>query len=111
MKDNNDLLHGRHLRLEYARAWGRYFAKFVESYRKEGVPVWGITIQNEPMATQTWESCVYQATDERDFLKDYLGPVMAEQGLRDVNIMVWDHNRDLLIQRAQTIVDDPSAAK
>ena len=111
MKDNNDMLHGGHLRPEYAHSWALYFAKFIQSYRKAGVPVWGITIQNEPMATQTWESCVYQAQDERDFLKNHLGPVMAQQGLRDVNIIVWDHNRDLIIQRAQTIFDDPEAAK
>jgi len=43
--------------------------------------VWGITIQNEPMATQTWESCVFQASDERDFLKNHLGPVMAQEGM------------------------------
>ena len=112
MKDNNDMLHGGHLRLEYARAWARYFAKFVESYRKEGVPVWGVTIQNEPMATQTWESCVFQASDERDFLKNHLGPVMAQEGLLGkVNIIVWDHNRDLIIQRALAIFEDSAAAK
>ncbi len=111
MKDNNDMLHGGHLRPEYAHSWALYFAKFIQSYRKAGVPVWGITIQNEPMATQRWESCVYQAEDERDFLKHHLGPVMVQQGLGDVNIIVWDHNRDLIIQRAQTIFDDPEAAK
>ncbi len=112
MKDNNDMLHGGHLRPEYARAWARYFAKFVESYRKEGVPVWGVTIQNEPMATQTWESCVFQASDERDFLKNHLGPVMAQEGLLGkVNIIVWDHNRDLIIQRALAIFEDSAAAK
>ncbi|GAC1658073.1 MAG: glycoside hydrolase family 30 protein [Gemmatimonadaceae bacterium] len=111
MKDNNDMLHGGHLRPEYFHSWALYYAKFIRSYRTEGVPIWGITIQNEPMATQRWESCVYPAEDERDFLKNHLGPVMAQQGLGDVNIMVWDHNRDLIIQRAQTIFDDPSAAK
>jgi len=111
MKDNKDMLHGGHLRADYAHAWALYFAKFIQSYRKAGVPVWGITIQNEPMAVQRWESCVYQAGDERDFLKNHLGPVMVQQGLRDVNIIVWDHNRDLIIQRAQTIFDDPEAAK
>jgi glucosylceramidase len=111
MKDNNDMLHGGHLRPEYFHTWALYYTKFIESYRKEGVPVWGITIQNEPMATQTWESCVYQSADERDFLKHHLGPVMARQGLRDVNIIVWDHNRDLIVQRAQAIFDDPAAAK
>src|SRR2546430_14774650 len=64
-----------------------------------------------PISTQTWESCVYQATDERDFVKNYLGPAMVEQGLRGVHVMVWDHNRDLIVQRAQTILDDPAAAK
>ena len=111
MKDNNDMLHGGHLRPEFYRAWALYYTKFIKSYRQAGVPIWGITVQNEPMATQTWESCVYQATDERDFVKNYLGPAMVEQGLRDVHVMVWDHNRDLIVQRAQTILDDPAAAK
>lgn len=111
MKDNNDMLHGGHLRPDFAHAWALYYTKFIKSYRQEGVPIWGITIQNEPMATQRWESCVYQSEDERDFLKNHLGPVMTEQGLRDVNIIVWDHNRDLIVQRAQTIFDDPDAAK
>ena len=111
MKDNNDMLHGGKLRPEYFRSWALYYTKFIKSYRNEGVPVWGITIQNEPMATQIWESCIYQAEDERDFLKNHLGPVMAQEGLSDVNIIVWDHNRDLIIQRAQTIFDDPDAAK
>ncbi len=110
MKNNNDMLHGGHLRPEFYRAWAIYYTKFIKSYRQAGVPIWGITVQNEPMATQTWESCVYQATDERDFVKNYLGPAMVEQGLRDVHVMVWDHNRDLIVQRAQTILDDPAAA-
>ena len=111
MKDNNDMLHGGHLRPEYRAAWALYYTKFIDTYRRAGVPIWGITIQNEPMATQTWESCIYQPQDERDFLRDYLGPVMTRRGLKDVNIIVWDHNRDLIVQRAQTIFDDPKAAQ
>jgi len=111
MKSNHDMLHGGTLLPEYYHAWALYYTKFIKSYRAAGVPLWGITIQNEPMATQTWESCVYQADAERDFLKNHLGPVMAQEGTSDVNIMVWDHNRDLIVQRAQTIFDDPQAAK
>jgi glucosylceramidase len=111
MKSNHDMLHGGTLLPEYYHSWALYYTKFIKSYRAAGVPLWGITIQNEPMATQTWESCVYQADVERDFLKHHLGPVMAQEGTSDVNIMVWDHNRDLIIQRAQTIFDDPDAAK
>jgi glucosylceramidase len=111
MKSNHDMLHGGTLLPEYFQSWALYYTKFIESYRNAGVPLWGITIQNEPMATQTWESCVYPAEVERDFLKHHLGPVMAQEGTSDVNIMVWDHNRDLIVQRAQTIFDDPDATK
>ena len=111
MKDNNDMLHGGHLRPEYRRAWALYYTKFIKSYRQAGVPVWGITIQNEPMAKQTWESCIYQPEEERDFLRDHLGPVMVKEGLKDVNIIVWDHNRDLIVQRALAIFSDSAAAR
>ena len=61
------------------------------------------------MATQTWESCIYSAEQERDFLKNYLGPTMKKAGLADKKIIAWDHNRDLVYQRAKTILSDPKA--
>ena len=111
MKDNNDILHGGKLKPEYYQSWADYYAKFIKAYAKEGIPVWGLTIQNEPMATQTWESCVYTAEEERDFLKNYLGPTLKREGLSDKKIIVWDHNRDLVYQRASTLFNDPEAAK
>jgi len=111
MKDSNDMLHGGKLLPEYYDTWALYFTKFIKAYESEGIPVWGITIQNEPMATQIWESCIYTAVDERDFLKNHLGPVMAQAGLGDKKIVVWDHNRDLMSQRANTIFDDPEASQ
>ena len=63
------------------------------------------------MATQTWESCIYSAEEERDFLKNYLGPTMKREGLGDKKIIAWDHNRDLIYQRASTILADPKAAQ
>ena len=111
MKDNNNMLHGGKLKPEYYQGWANYYAKFIKAYAKEGIPVWGLTIQNEPMATQTWESCVYTAEEERDFLKNYLGPTLKREGLSDKKIIVWDHNRDLVYQRASTLFNDPEAAK
>lgn len=111
MKDNNDMLHGGKLKPEFYQSWANYYAKFIKAYAKEGIPVWGLTIQNEPMATQTWESCVFTAEDERDFLKNYLGPTLKREGLSDKKIIVWDHNRDLVYQRATTIFSDPEASK
>ena len=75
------------------------------------MPIWGITIQNEPMATQIWESCIYTAEEERDFLKNHLGPTMEREGLSDKKIVVWDHNRDLINHRADVIFGDPDASK
>ena len=111
MKTNNDLLHGGHLKPEFRQAWANYYTKFIRAYAKEGIPIWGITVQNEPMATQRWESCVYTAEEERDFLKSFLGPTMKRAALGDVKIIAWDHNRDLIWQRASTILADPAAAK
>jgi len=111
MKDNNDMLHGGKLKPEYYQSWADYYAKFINAYEKAGIPVWGMTIQNEPMATQSWESCIYTADDERDFLKNFLGPTMQKDGLGDKKIIVWDHNRDLMVQRANVIFGDPEASK
>lgn len=111
MKDNNNMLQGGKLKKEFYNSWARYYTKFIKAYEKEGIPVWGITIQNEPMAKQKWESCIYTAEEERDFLKNNLGPVMESAGLKSKKIIVWDHNRDLMYQRAQTIFDDPQASK
>jgi glucosylceramidase len=111
MKDNNDILHGGSLKPEFYPAWARYYTKFIKAYENEGIPIWGISIQNEPMATQRWESCIYSAEQERDFLKNHLGPTMKREGLGDKKIIVWDHNRDLIYQRACTLLTDPEAAK
>ncbi|RKD90937.1 glycoside hydrolase family 30 protein [Mangrovibacterium diazotrophicum] len=111
MKDNNNMLRGGKLLPEYYQAWANYYLKFIQEYEKAGIPIWGLTIQNEPMAVQTWESCVYTAADERDFLKNYLGPTMQKAGMGDKKIIVWDHNRDLIVDRANTILNDPEAAK
>jgi glucosylceramidase len=111
MKDNHDMLHGGKLKPEFYQAWANYYTRFIKAYQQEGIPIWGITVQNEPMATQRWESCIYTAEDERDFLKNYLGPTMRRAGLGDKKIIAWDHNRDLIYQRVRTILSDPEAAR
>ena len=111
MKTNNNMLRGGKLLPEFYQPWANYYVKFIKSYEKEGIPVWGLTLQNEPMATQKWESCIYTAEEERDFLKNYLGPTLKKSGLGNTKITVWDHNRDLISQRSNTILNDPEANK
>mgnify|MGYP000975180043 FL=1 len=111
MKTTNNMLQGGKLKAEFQQPWANYYVKFIEAYEKEGIPIWGLSIQNEPMAKQTWESCIYTAEEERDFLKNYLGPTLEKAGLGDKKIIVWDHNRDLLFERASVILSDPEASK
>ena len=111
MKTNKSMLKGGSLLPEFNQSWANYYSKFIKSYEKEGIPIWGISVQNEPMATQRWESCIFTAEQERDFLKNFLGPTLKKEGLGNINIIVWDHNRDLINQRANVILSDPEAAK
>ena len=111
MKTNNDMLHGGTIKPEYLNAWAYYYIRFIEEYKKLGIPIWGLTVQNEPMAVQTWESCNYTAEDERDFVKKYLGPRLKASNLSELKLMIWDHNRGIMFQRAKTVLDDPEAAK
>ncbi len=111
MKDNNDMLHGGVLKDEYKQSWANYYVKYINELKKRGVPVWGLTVQNEPMAKQRWESCIFTAEAERDFIKTYLGPTLQKANMSDKKLIAWDHNRDLMFQRASVILNDPDAAK
>ncbi|MEI6575328.1 MAG: glycoside hydrolase family 30 protein [Bacteroidota bacterium] len=111
MKDNKNMLQGGKLLPAYYQSWANYFVKFIKAYEAEGIPVWGYSVQNEPMAKQKWESCIFTAEEERDFIKKVLGPTMLQAGLAEKKLIAWDHNRDLIYQRANTILGDPEAAK
>lgn len=111
MKDSTHMLQGGKLKPEFYDAWAHYYAKFIKAYESEGIPVWGLTIQNEPMAKQKWESCIYSAEEEANFLKNNLGPTLTKEGLGDKKIIIWDHNRDLIYQRVSTTLRDPEVAK
>lgn len=111
MKTNNDMLHGGKLLPAFNQTWANYFVKFVKEYEKAGIPVWGLSVQNEPMAVQTWESCIFTADEERDFVKYSLGPTLERSGLSHLKLMIWDHNRGIMYQRAKVVYDDPEASK
>ena len=111
MKDNKSMLQGGKLLPEFRQSWADYYVKFIKEYEKQGIPIWGLTVQNEPMAKQKWESCIYTGDDERDFIKNFLGPTLKKNGLGDKKLVAWDHNRDLIYQRASAVLDDPEAAK
>jgi glucosylceramidase len=111
MKDNNNMLQGGALLPAYYQTWANYFIKFIQAYENQNIPIWGLTVQNEPMAKQTWESCIYTAQQEGNFVKNYLGPTLSKAGYDNKKLIIWDHNRDLIYHRASTILNDPEISK
>ena len=111
MKSNGEMNHGGRLRPECRAAWAQCYVRFIRAYEAEGVPVWGVSVQNEPAALQRWDSCLYTAEEERDFVRDHLGPALHDAGLARIKIVVWDHNRDVMVERASVIYSDTEAAK
>lgn len=104
MKDNNDMLHGGKLLEEYKPVWAEYYAKYIKAMAKEGIKVAAISVQNEPNAKQTWESCNYSPEDEAEFIDKYLIAALDREGLSDVKIMIWDHNKERVYDRARIIL-------
>lgn len=101
MKDNNSMIKGGKLLEEYKSAWAHYYAKYIKAFAAEGIRIDAVSIQNEPMARQTWESCNYTAEDEADFIEQYLITALDEEGLSDLKIIIWDHNKERVYDRAK----------
>ncbi len=111
MKTNNEMNHGGKLKEKYNNTWAEYYCKYIEFYEKDGIPIWGISVQNEPEAVQTWDSCLYTAEEERDFIKKFLGPALERYNYLHKKLIIWDHNRDVMVKRARTVLSDPDASK
>ena len=101
MKDNKDMNHGGHLLGCYKELWAQYFVTFIKKMAERDIKISFVTIQNEPAAVQTWDSCEWSAAEEGEFAAKYLGPALEKAGLGDVKIYIWDHNRDLALERLE----------
>ena len=106
MKTTGERNHGGKLKPEYRKRWAEYICRYIEEYRNRGYHVTKLTMQNEPKAVQTWDSCIYTAEEEKEFLRDYLWPSLKEHGLDDIGIYLWDHNKERVFEWADTIIDE-----
>ncbi|MBQ7335948.1 MAG: glucosylceramidase [Clostridia bacterium] len=110
MKDNGELIGGGKLKKEFYPTYAEYFAKFILAYAEEGIRISAVTVQNEAHAVQTWESCLYTAEEEADFAVNHLRPTLDRHGLKDVKILIWDHNRERVVERAEASFAVPGAS-
>lgn len=111
MKTNGEMNHGGSLKKEYYQCWAEYYVRFIKAYEEAGIPICSLTVQNEPMAVQTWDSCIYTAEEESLFVKEYLGPALEKAGLSETGIFVWDHNKEEAYRRFKDTVADAGAEK
>lgn len=105
MKTNGQRQRGGHLKREYYPDWAEYICQYILALQAEGFPVKRMSIQNEANAVQKWDSCLYSAEEEREFLKTALYPALKKHGLDKIEIYIWDHNKERLYERAVETID------
>ena len=110
-KTNRMMKYGGRLRRGSYDIWARMVARTLAAYRDEGIDIGRITVQNEPQARQTWESCLYSAEQERDFLHNHLKPALRDEGLAHVKTLIWDHNKESALDRAIAVMSDSACAQ
>lgn len=108
MKTNNSSIGGSLKTLYYA-AYAKYFVKYIQGMKAEGIRIDAITIQNEPLYGGNNPSMVMQASEQAAFIKNNLGPAFAAAGI-DTKIIIYDHNADRT-DYPISILNDPDAKK
>ena len=92
MKDNGNSKGGS-LLPQYYDAYARYFVKYIQAMKANGITIHAITPQNEPLHPGNNPSLLMQAAQEKDFIKNNLGPAFQAAGIT-TKIIVYDHNCD-----------------
>jgi len=92
------------------QTWALYFSKWINTMKAQGVPIWGMTVQNEPEFAAPWEACVYTPEQQRDFIKNYLGPKLRTDH-PNVKLITFDHNKDHIADWARVIFGDEETSQ
>ena len=106
MKTNGSRLHGGRLKPEYRGFWAENICRYIKEFEDRGFCVQRISVQNEPKAVQTWDSCLFTAEEEKIFLRDHLYPAMQKHGYQNIEVFIWDHNKERIYERVRDTVDD-----
>ena len=110
--ENNHQGTGGDLKPQYIPTYAEYIVKYLDAYKQEGIDIWAITPVNEPHGNSgQWESMHFSPETQGSFIKDHLGPKLAERGHGDTKILIYDQNRDGLEHWTDTIYGDEEVAK
>ncbi|WP_417366645.1 glycoside hydrolase family 30 protein [Flavobacterium beibuense] len=108
MKDNGDT-RGGSLKPEFYPAYAKYFVKYIQEMKANGITIDAVTVQNEPLHPGNNPSLLMPAEAQKEFVRDHLGPQFEKNNIK-TKIIVYDHNADRP-DYPITILDDPEAAK
>ena len=115
MKSNNALNGQGYLLPEYYQAWADYYVKFLQAYEEEGISMWGLTAQNEPLDGNfpdfTFNCMGWNASTQAIWIGQHLGPSLEAAGYEDIQVMAFDDQRPLLSGWANDIMEDADAAR
>lgn len=106
MKTNGKRTGGGKLKPEYRKLWAEYICRYIREFQNRGFAVQRISIQNEPKAVQTWDSCLFTAEEEKSFLRDFPYPTMKSHGFENIEVFIWDHNKERIYERVRDTVDE-----
>lgn len=105
--DNPSRCNGGSLKKEHYGDWARYLVKYVQAYLDEGVPVTMLSLQNESIAATNWDSCIWTAEEQKEFLRDHLYPAFEKAGLvGKVGLYIWDHNKERAVEYPMAMIDE-----
>lgn len=110
MKDNKDWRGGK-LLPAYRQAWATFFSRYITAYKKEGVDIWGVTVENEPLGNDSnWESMHFTPQEMTDFVVDYLGPELRKNHPA-VKLLGYDQNREHLQEWVDVMYADDASSQ
>jgi glucosylceramidase len=104
---SNGFSMGGHLLKQYYDSYALYFVKYIKAMRAKGITIHSLTMQNEPEHGGNNPSLLMDAEEQKVFLRDYLGPLLAKEQIK-TEVLLYDHNADHP-NYPISILDDPKA--
>ena len=95
--------------------YANYFVLWIKEMERRGYRIYAVTLQNEPLNRGNSMSLYMSWEEQRDFLRNAVGPAFAEAGLK-TKILLFDHNYNFDNIASQVdyplhIFEDPAAAR
>ncbi len=103
-------MNGGTINPQYYSCLSQYFVKFVQAYQQAGIPIYSLSVQNEPLYSTTAYPTTYLAPqDEARFIANFLSPALAQSNLSDVKIFGYEHNWDNTSYPASLLASNAAA--